>query len=84
MSDIPCALAGGNLQCKERDMTQHQRQADSPGNRPDEKKVPDERGKGEDGEIICRCKEVSKKTFPEMLKLMLRDLVFWKKTKGHK
>ncbi len=31
------------------------------------------------GEDSCRCKEVSKKTIPEMLKLMLRDLAFWKK-----
>ncbi len=29
----------------------------------------------------CRCKEVSKKTFPEMMKLMLDDLAFWKKEK---
>ena len=32
----------------------------------------------------CRCEEVSKKTLPEMLKLMLSDLAFWKKAKGHK
>lgn len=30
-------------------------------------------------EDSCRCKEVSKKTIPEMLKLMLKDLSFWKK-----
>jgi hypothetical protein len=31
-----------------------------------------------DGED-CRCKEVSKKTVPELLKVMIRDLAFWKK-----
>jgi hypothetical protein len=37
-----------------------------------------------ENDIICRCKEVSKKTFPEMVKLMISDLAFWKKTKGQK
>ena len=32
----------------------------------------------------CRCKEVSEKTFPEMFKLMISDLSFWKKTNGKK
>jgi len=32
----------------------------------------------------CRCKEVSEKTFPEMFRLMINDLSFWKKTKGQK
>jgi hypothetical protein len=36
------------------------------------------------GEDSCRCKEVSKKTIPEMLKLMLGDLAFWKKAKSRK
>lgn len=27
----------------------------------------------------CRCKEVSRKSYPELLKMMLRDLAFWKK-----
>ena len=29
----------------------------------------------------CRCEEVSKKTVPELLKIMVRDLAFWKKGK---
>jgi hypothetical protein len=29
----------------------------------------------------CRCKEVSKKSLSELLKLMAGDLAFWKKTK---
>lgn len=33
------------------------------------------------GEEACRCKEVSKRSFPELLKLMLKDLAFWRKTK---
>jgi|GEM_PF-2673065 len=27
----------------------------------------------------CRCKEVSKKKWPDLLRLMLRDMAFWKK-----
>lgn len=34
----------------------------------------------ETAEDSCRCKEVSKKTVPEMLKLMMSDLAFWKKS----
>jgi hypothetical protein len=65
-------------------MTQHQRQSDSPGNGPVEKERSVEQEAEEGDEIICRCKEVSKKTFPELLKLMLRDLFFRKKTKRDK
>lgn len=36
-------------------------------------KVPDELNG-------CRCKEAKGKTFPELLKLMLRDLAVWKRT----
>jgi hypothetical protein len=32
-------------------------------------------------EDSCRCKDVSKKSFTELLKLMVSDLVFWRKTK---
>jgi hypothetical protein len=64
-------------------MTEHQRQGASPVNRLGEKEKSGDQETGESDEIVCRCKEVSKKTFPEMLKLMLRDLIFWKKTKEH-
>jgi hypothetical protein len=43
-----------------------------------------EKGKhqaGETGGENCRCKEVSKKTVPELLKTMIGDLAFWKKGK---
>jgi hypothetical protein len=43
----------------------------------EEKRSGGKSGKGSEEE--CRCEEVSKKTFPELIKLMLRDLVFWKK-----
>ena len=36
-------------------------------------------GSGSPSEGECRCKEVSKKTLPEMIKLMVDDLAFWKK-----
>ncbi|MBI4688936.1 MAG: hypothetical protein HY754_01480 [Nitrospirae bacterium] len=39
-------------------------------------------GEHESGsEDACRCKEVSKKSFSELLKLMLGDLAFWGKKK---
>jgi len=43
----------------------------------------DKKPQGNSGikENNCRCKEVSKKSFLEMLKLMLRDLAFRKKAK---
>ena len=34
---------------------------------------------GEVSEDDCRCKEVSKKTAPELLRVMIGDLAFWKK-----
>ncbi len=29
----------------------------------------------------CRCKEVSKKSYRQLLQLAVKDLVFWKKTR---
>lgn len=44
-----------------------------------------EKGKSIDSpESNCRCREVSEKTVPEMLRLMISDLSFWKKTKREK
>ncbi len=34
-----------------------------------------------DSEESCRCKEASKMTPRELLRLMMSDLIFWKKTK---
>lgn len=44
-----------------------------------EKRLAKESAAGHDDD--CRCKEVSKKTVPEMIRLMLNDLAFWKKEK---
>jgi hypothetical protein len=44
-----------------------------------EKSKKEEEPPGDEDE--CRCKEVAKKTPFEMLKLMISDLAFWKKTK---
>jgi hypothetical protein len=63
-------------------MTQHQRQPDNSDKR-DEVNSGERKMEGEN-DIICRCKEVSKKSFPEMIKLMISDLAFWKKTKVQK
>ena len=65
-------------------MTRPKQDYDSSDKRSDEKGNPAKQEAGEAGEIICRCKEVSKKTFPELLRLMIKDLAFWKKAKAHK
>jgi len=62
-------------------MTRQKQNYDSSGKRPDEKGKIAEQEAGEAGEISCRCKEVSKKTLPELIRLMIKDLAFWKKTK---
>ena len=61
-------------------MTIHNRQNDDSDKRGDADSG--ERKMEVENDIICRCKEVSKKSFPEMIKLMISDLAFWKKTKG--
>jgi hypothetical protein len=55
-------------------MTQHQRQHEDSDKR-DDRHSGERKTEGEN-DIVCRCKEVSKKTFPEMIKLMISDLVF--------
>ena len=45
------------------------------------KEKPAEREEKDVSEDSCRCKEVSRKTIPEMLKLMLSDLAFWRKVR---
>jgi hypothetical protein len=47
------------------------------GGRHVTKKAPEETAETDD----CRCKEVSKKTPRELLKVMVGDLSFWKKKK---
>jgi len=44
-------------------------------------KQPQEKGKPAEQEVeeSCRCKEASKKTPLELLKMMMSDLSFWKK-----
>ncbi len=64
-------------------MTRNQQRSAGSDKRPLEKEKPGEL-EAEVSEDGCRCEEVSKKTLPEMLKLMLSDLAFWKKTKGRK
>jgi len=65
-------------------MAGHLRHSGDNGKRSVEKGNPAVREAGDVSEDSCRCKEVSKKTIPEMLKLMLSDLAFWKKAKGRK
>lgn len=65
-------------------MTRQKQNYKSSDKRPDENRNPAEQEAGEAGEINCRCKKVSKKTLPELLRLMIKDLAFWKKDKEHK
>ena len=65
-------------------MTLKKQNYESSDKKPDEKGNPAKQEAGEADEIICRCKEVSKKTLPELLRLMIKDLAFWNKAKGHK
>ena len=60
-------------------MTADQRYPDNKGKSSVEGEKPSEQAADDAGADNCRCKEVSKKTIPQMLKLMLSDLVFWKK-----
>ena len=65
-------------------MTQQKQNYDTSDKKPDEEGKTAEQEAGDAGEISCRCKEVSKKTLPELLRLMIKDLAFWKKTEAHK
>ena len=62
-------------------MTGNQRHSDNKGKSSTEREKPAELKAEDVSGDSCRCKEVSKKTIPEMLKLMLSDLAFWKKAK---
>ncbi|MCC6346721.1 MAG: hypothetical protein IT388_05980 [Nitrospirales bacterium] len=65
-------------------MARHKDESADSGKAPLEKGVSPEQGAGESGGEECRCKEVARKPLPELLRLMLRDLAFWKKTEGPK
>ncbi len=61
-------------------MKQSQNRSAISGKQPPEKDKPEK----QEAEENCRCKEASKKTPLELLKLMMNDLSFWKKEQGHK
>lgn len=65
-------------------MTRHRKQSAGSGKGPFEKEKSKERESEGVSDDSCRCKEVSKKRLPEMLKLMVSDLAFWRKAKEHK
>ena len=62
-------------------MTKNKQQPAGSDKGPLKKGKPGEKGAGEADEENCRCQEVSKKTVPELLKIMISDLAFWKKAK---
>jgi len=57
------------------------RQVADPGSDDRTKGSAEEQKAGDGGEDSCRCKEASQKTFPDLLRLMISDLAFWKKNK---
>ncbi|MGD0283524.1 MAG: hypothetical protein ABSB95_14305 [Dissulfurispiraceae bacterium] len=61
-------------------MKQSQNPSGFSGKQPQEKEEPS----GQVAEDSCRCKEASKKTPLELLKLMIDDMAFWKTKQGHK
>ncbi len=65
-------------------MIRHRKQSAGSGKGPFEKEKSKDREPEDVSEDSCRCKEVSKKTLPEMLRLMVSDLAFWRKAKEHK
>jgi hypothetical protein len=60
-------------------MTGHQKYSGDKGTSSAGRGKPAEQKAEDAGNDSCRCKEVSKKTIPQLLKLMLSDLAFWKK-----
>jgi hypothetical protein len=66
----------------EHDMTEDQRHSQETDKISMEKKIAAEQQAKQGSETICRCKDISKKTLPEMLMLMIKDLAFWKRPKG--
>jgi hypothetical protein len=61
-------------------MTIIDRKNDHPGSPGKEKETPEEHARAGHDEN-CRCKETSKMSAQELLRLMMSDLAFWKKTK---
>ena len=45
------------------------------------KAMPEQESAALEDEESCRCKEISKKSIPELLKVAVTDLSFWKKGK---
>lgn len=61
-------------------MTDHKGQSAGAGDKPGGGKAAG-REPGARGEEPCRCKEVARKTPGELLRLMISDLAFWRKSK---
>jgi len=60
-------------------MTAEERQPGNEDKSSPEREKSAEQAAEDAGDDSCRCKEVSRKTIPGMLKLMLKDLAFWRK-----
>jgi hypothetical protein len=60
-------------------ITRDQKTVDSTSPGKEKETTTGHAGAGHDD--TCRCKEVSKMTPQELLKLMISDLAFWKKAK---
>jgi hypothetical protein len=53
----------------------------APGKKQLDEERPGPEAAGRGDEESCRCKEASRKSFPELLKVVISDLSFWKKGK---
>ena len=61
-------------------MTEDQRHSEGSEITTEKKKAAEQQAKP-GSETFCRCKDVSKKTLSEMLRLMISDLAFWRRPK---
>jgi hypothetical protein len=61
-------------------MTEHSQESPAPEPSSSREEKHEEQKVQAEGEE-CRCKEAPRKTIPQLLKVMLEDLAFWKKGK---
>lgn len=53
----------------------------APERKQQRKTIPEPESAAPEDEESCRCKEISRKSIPELLKVAVTDLSFWKKGK---
>lgn len=66
---------------KQLHMKTDRRKGAAPGKKQRHRQSPGPAAGGHDDGESCRCKETSKKSLPDLLKVVIDDLSFWKKEK---